>query len=277
MTTNPPADTRDMRCIGESVSWLRLEQHRLGELSAAEATVVEAHLAVCPACAACAAETRQPLTLSLPNAVVARKELTSGPPIRAASWFRTWRAGVSAGVVSAAAVALAFAFMTRSTPVPGSRPDPVALRSGAALPGSKGGEVAIELVRERSGAVEHGAHTFLAGDRWKVLVTCAAERVLFWDVVVEDGGQARFPLSPAGPLACGNRVALPGAFRLSGVEAKRLCVVFSSDPVDRRGFAPGVSIDRDRDVAAGQEVCVALRPEGAAADADLDPGVVKDD
>jgi hypothetical protein len=179
-------------------------------------------------------------------------------------------------VVAAAAVAAAFVFVTRSTPMPGSRPGAVTFGSGETLPGSKGGDVAIELVRERGGDVVHGAHTFLAEDRWKVLVTCPVERVLFWDVVVEDGGQASFPLSPASPLACGNHVALPGAFQLSGVETKQLCVVFSGDPVARRRVTAGGSIDLERDVAAGQAVCATLHPEGAATDADLDPRAVKD-
>jgi hypothetical protein len=188
--------------------------------------------------------------------------------------LRRWRAGVPAGVVSAAAVAVAFVFVARSTPVLRSRPGSVTFSSSETLPGSKGGDVAIELVRQRGGDVVHGAHTFLAEDRWKVLVTCPAERMLFWDVVVDDGQQASFPLSPASPLACGNHVALPGAFQLSGVETKRLCVLFSGNPLDRRRLASGRlasegSIGLIRDVAA---VCVALRSEGTAADADLDPG-----
>jgi hypothetical protein len=276
VTTDRAAELRQMRCIGEAVSWLRLEQHRLGELPAADAAAVEAHLATCPACAACAAETNDPITFSLPN-VVTGKAFASGPRARTASWLRSWRAGVSAGVVSAAAVAVAFVFLTRSAPVPESRQSSVTFSSHHALSGSKGGDIAIELVRERRGDVVHGAHRFLAEDRWAVLVTCSAERVLFWDVVVEDGGKASFPLSPASPLACGNHVALPGAFQLSGVSTKRLCVLFSGDPVDRGRFASAGSIDLDRDLAAGQAVCVTLRPEGAATDADLGPGVVKDD
>jgi hypothetical protein len=276
VTPERAAELRQMRCIGEAVSWLRLEQHRLGELTAADAAAVEAHLATCPACAACAAETSEPFTFSLPN-VVTREAFASGPRARTTSSLRSWRAEVSAGVVSAAAVAVAFVFLKQPAPVPGSRPSSVTFSSRHTLSGSKGGDIAIELVRERRGDVVHGAHTFLAEDRWKVLVTCSAERVPFWDVVVEDGGQASFPLSPSSPIACGNHVALPGAFQLSAVSTKRLCVLFSGDPVDRRRFASGGSIDLDRDLAAEQAVCVTLRPEGAAADADLGPGVVKDD
>jgi hypothetical protein len=268
MTTERTAEPRETRCLGEAVSWLRLEQHRLGELTAAEAAAVEAHLATCPACAACAAEAREPITLSLPS-VVARKAFAGGPRARTPSWLRSWRAGVSAGMLSAAAVAAAFVLVARSTPVPRSRPGSVIFSSRETLPGSKGGDVAIELVRERGGDVERGAHTFLAEDRWKVLVSCPAERMLFWDVVVEDREQASFPLSPASPLACGNHVALPGAFQLSGVETKRLCVLLSDDPLDRRRFASEGSIGLNRKAAA---VCVALRSEVAGTDAGRDPG-----
>lgn len=263
----PAADRRKLRCLGEPLSWLRLEQHRLGELSAADAAVVEAHLASCPACAACAAEAREPLAFSLPTVVGEKGAFTGISRARPRTWLRSWRAGISVGAVSAAAVvALAFAWVTGSPPAPGPRSGPVALGSRETLPGSKGGEVAIELVRERRGDVEHGAHAFLAEDRWKVLVTCPAERVLFWDVVVEDGGQASYPLSPAAPLVCGNHVALPGAFRLSGLAAKRLCVVLSGDPVDRRRFASGGPIDLDPEAGAGRPICVALRPEGSSVD-----------
>jgi anti-sigma factor RsiW len=40
-------------CIGEPVSWLRLEQLALGELPAPAADAVHAHLGACAVCAAC--------------------------------------------------------------------------------------------------------------------------------------------------------------------------------------------------------------------------------
>ena len=43
------------RCIGEPVSWLRLERLHLGEISGPERARIEEHLAACRACAACLA------------------------------------------------------------------------------------------------------------------------------------------------------------------------------------------------------------------------------
>src|SRR5262249_46288520 len=81
------------------------------------------------------------------------------------------------------------------------------------------------------------ATRFAGGDRWKALVTCPRERMLFWDVVVRgaEGGDVSvsFPLAPAAPLACGNHVALPGAFRIDGGGPVQVCLVLSEDPVDR--------------------------------------------
>ncbi|HEY4186029.1 MAG TPA: hypothetical protein VGP07_13225 [Polyangia bacterium] len=238
MTT--PAD-----CIGEPVSWLRLERYRLRELPAAVATEVEAHLAACPVCAACATETNQPLTFSAP--VIAPATSRGGD--RVGAWFRTRAARAVAGLAFAG-VAAAVVLVARSIerPVPGS----VALGVRDTLPGIKGGAAAIELVRERQGVVVQGADTFGVDDRWKVLVTCPGERVLFWDVVVRDGARADFPLSPTAPLACGNHVPLPGAFRISGGDDTRVCVVLSSDPVERGRLTAATP---------GEDVCVTVHPE----------------
>ena len=236
--------TTPVACIGEPLSWLRLERYRLRELPAAVATEVEAHLAACPVCAACATETNQPLTFSPPVAPPA----TSHGGARLGAWFRTRAARAVAGLAFAG-VAAAVVLVARSIerPEPGS----VALGARDTMAGIKGGAAAIELVRERQGVVVQGADTFGAGDRWKVLVTCPSARVLFWEVVVRDGARADFPLSPAAPLACGNHVPLPGAFRISGGDDMRVCVVLSSDPLDRGRLTS----------SPGEDVCVTVHPE----------------
>jgi hypothetical protein len=261
--TAEPNLRRDTRlCIGEPVSWLRLEQHRLRELAASDALAVEAHLAMCPACTACAEETNRPLALSPPDAVA--------PKVRREARLGGWRTGATAGGVLAAAAAMALVVVPRSTQGPDSRPGPVAI--GARDTGSKGGDVAMELVRERMGLAEYGARAFLAGDRWKVLVTCPVERVLFWDVAIHEAGRSSFPLVPAAPIACGNRVALPGAFQLTGAGAKRVCLVLAGDPAGRRRFAPASRDSLDPDPIGGAEICLAVRPEESGPGGGLDPG-----
>jgi len=266
--TGHAAPRTDGPCIGEPVSWLRLERYWLRELATPEASAVEDHLAACPACAAFAAEAAMPLTFSLPDSVT--RPPGGRPRGRASdrSWLRGWRAGLSVAGGVAAALTIALLVETRVAPGPRSRLGEGELDSGETLRGSKGGDLAIELVRERGGAIEHGARTFRPGDRWKVLVTCPAERVLFWDLAVREAGRSTFPLSPSAPIACGNRVALPGAFALTGAESKRLCVVLGGDPVDHGHLGSGPPPAAGAGSVAGREVCVMVRPEGPGRDGD---------
>jgi hypothetical protein len=200
-------------CVGEPISWLLLERHALGELSGDERRAIDAHLAACPACASCLAETARPLPL--PALAI---------PVRTRRWrFHGWSRRLLLAGTGAMAAALAVVLLARP---PARWPTQPTVKGGAGA--------AIELVRERDGAVEHDARTFAPGDRWKVLVTCPAERLLFWDVaVIDGGGSPSFPLSPAAPLACGNHVPLPGAFRLSAANRAEVCLFLAADPIDR--------------------------------------------
>ena len=228
-------------CVGEPLSWLLLERHALGELSQSDSARVRAHLAGCAACAACAAETARPLP------ALARTAEVEAPR---ALW---WRRYAAAWATTAALACAAAGFLLLARP-PGRTADVVA--SGDTLPGVKGGDVALELVRERAGVVTHGADTFAPEDRWKALVTCPAGGVVFWDVTVRDGGRRdeRFPLAPAGPLSCGNHVVLPGAFRLSGPGTAEVCVRLAADPVPRDSSAR-------KNLPGRRDICASLRPE----------------
>jgi hypothetical protein len=207
--------------MGEPVSWLALERYRLGELSAWRRWRVARHLAACQSCAASLADAERVVTLPpLPADVRA-------PP---APERRRLAPGVRVGVAVAGAGALALVLLARS----GAPEHPMA---GGSLPGVKGGGIAVALVRERDGAVDEDATTFMARDRWKVLVTCPADRLMFWDVAVHQGPTAAFPLSPAAPIHCGNRVPLPGAFRLDGHGPAEVCLLLASDPVNRAHIA----------------------------------------
>jgi len=230
-------------CAGEPLSWLVLERHALGELSPAEAARVRAHLASCAACATCAVEAARPLPLIA----------VAGAPLMASGAARPawWRRYAVAWATTAALACAAGGNLWRAR-VPEHSP---AGAIGDTLPGVKGGDVALALVRERDGAITHGAETFAPDDRWKALGTCPAGGIVFWDLSVRDGdgGRVRFPLQPAGPIRCGNRVALPGAFRLSGAGRAEVCLTLAADPLPR-------DPSQTKPPGAGRTNCVSLRP-----------------
>ena len=177
-------------CIGEPISWLRLEQHAL-----AADTAVAAHLDACAACRACMDEIRRDV-VALPALVV--------PARRARKW---WLFALPA----LAAAALAIVVLR-----PRPREDVVAIKGV--------GEVVLGTVRERAGAIREDVHTFRPGDRWKVVVTCPPAAHVQIDVYVGTD----HPLAPA-ELACGNRIVVPGAFTLTGTRPNRVCAHVSSD------------------------------------------------
>jgi len=213
-------------CIGEPISWLRLERYALG--GGADPAVHE-HLARCAACARCLGKIRGD-TVELPP-------LPALPPVdlsdRRARRRPRWLAPAMA-FAAAAAVALV---VWRSGG--GERREEVARIKGV-------GEVVLGVVRERGGAIRHDARTFAPGDRWKIVVTCPPDAAAWVDVAIYDAGQIDHPLAPA-RLGCGNRVVLPGAFTLTGDRANRVCV----------RVAAGAAPDRARP----PDACVTLRPE----------------
>jgi hypothetical protein len=214
-------------CIGEPISWLRLESMALG---ARDATAT-AHLEACVACRSCMDEIRADV-VALPPLRVPEQA-----PSRWA-WLR-W-AGPVAGLAAAAAIALLVLKPRAATD------ERVATVKGA-------GEVVIDVVRDRDGSIGMGATTFKSGDRWKVVVTCAPGGGAWVDVaVVESGshGHPDFPLAPA-HIACGNRVVVPGAFEITGTRPNRVCAVLAGDAAPAR-----TDVLSDEGVA-----CVTLRPE----------------
>lgn len=214
------------RCIGEPVSWMRLERHFLGETDDADRARIDEHLAACAACRACLAfiegDERRPLpALRLPKVGVDR------------AWMVEPRwAFAAAALVVALAVGLwrrrmddtsdGIAFVEHST--------------------TKGGDVSFRLVRDDGETVagEHGV--FREGDRFKVLITCAPTLRAAFDLLVTDADGASFPLAPATELRCGNGVPFPGAFRLTGRSPKKVCVAWSeTGSVDRSSLGRGAT------------------------------------
>lgn len=179
----------------EPLSWLVLEQYALGELSPTERARVEAKLGASPADRARLAQITAESQI-LPALVI---------PVRAAGRRRGfWMGGL------ALAASLLLARVAWHAP-----------HAGRAT--TKGGDVELTLVSERSG---EGPHTFSPGERFKVRVTCPEGRALTLAVRVFQGGQ-RFEPLPASGVRCGENLAFwPGAFALDGDEPAEVCVVW---------------------------------------------------
>jgi hypothetical protein len=210
-------------CIGEPVSWPRLERFALGGADPS----IAAHLAACPACRQCLDQIRDDVVALPPLDVTAR-------PARPA---RRWHAPVF-GAAAAAIIALVVCYRMGLT---GS---PEASRVQIAVKGV--GEVTLELVRERAGAISYEARRYVPGDRWKVVVSCPPRAAAWIDVAVADGTSVDHPLAPS-QLSCGNRVVVPGAFTITGSADNRVCATIAAAP----GAAPG----------AASTACLTLRPE----------------
>lgn len=222
-----------MRCVSEPVSWLKLERMRLGEASVAEQAEIETHLSACEVCRAAYAYTGEPVELlPLPVARVATVETQKKQQSLLEALIahvRMQRFPYGFAAVAAAAAALLLIVQARPGNGPGFAPAP-------ARTAVKGGELAVELVRSGDGIARAPTH-FAPGDAWKVLVTCPPTLSGSVDVVVYQDERAYFPLSTSGPLHCGNRVALPGAFSLSGDAPAVVCVVLGgAGPIERRAL-----------------------------------------
>ena len=223
-------------CIGEPISWLRLERFALAGPDRGDAAIA-AHVAACSACASCLAAIRTAGdAIALPPLVVGAAAAAARPPAR-----RWWLAPAMA-VAAAAVVVLV---LLRRGPAPEPRRDDVAY-------GVKGvGDVVLGVVRERAGAIRDDVTTYAPGDRWKVVVTCPPAASAWIDVAVADPDGVDYPLAPA-HVACGNRVVVPGAFAITGARDNRVCVRVAADAAPGRTpplpGAPGVA-------------CLVLHPE----------------
>jgi len=215
-----------MTCIGEPISWLRLEQLALG----AAAPGVEDHVAKCGACRACLDSIRGDVVVLSPLVVPVRPER------------RWWRLGVPM-LAFAGALLLLLVLWPRGGDLDDNQ---------AAIKGTDD-VLTLGIVRERAGAIQRDALSFRPGDRFKVIVTCPPRARAWVDVgVVEEGAHsADYPLAPA-PIACGNEVVIPGAFTLTGGRANHVCVRVAT------GAAPPRSLPHAREDGVA---CLTVRPE----------------
>ena len=228
-------------CTGVPVSWLRLERFHLGELPATERAAVLEHLADCPACDACLARIREDDAHALPPLSLPKRA-----PRRVLSLFPVRAAAAIAALAAGGAIVLGL----RGNGHRGELEQP---RLGESR--IKGDAVAFTLVRDDDERIAGGAGVYRDGDRFKAVVTCPPGAGVAFDVVVYDVGGASFPLEPAGALACGNDVPLPGAFRLTGDADETVCLVWAEGaPVDRGALAARPS------EGDGHALCKALSP-----------------
>jgi hypothetical protein len=250
-------------CTSEPLSQLRLERYALSELPAAEHARIDAHLARCPACRQCLSELHasEPALRPLPAALPQLNELPEAAR-RIALPARHARSGVLARPPAAIALrvagGLALAAALLLALRAGLQTPPPALRDANGGDGGrriKGGQLALELVRERGGDVARDPRTFGGGDRFAALVTCAPRAAPHWELVVFQGGEAFFPLDREQPLRCGNRVSLPGAFVLTGSAPANVCVVLGGAPLDRR------VLGRGPDALPAEHACTTVAPE----------------
>ena len=226
-----------MNACTRPLSWLLLERYQLGEVDATERARVDEHLAACPICRAdlgviTADERRLP---ALPE------------PVPARSWSRF---GLALATASAAAGLVGLL-------VAGWALWPVA-DPGIELPARiqiKGGELALVLVRARQGALVEDPIDYASGDRFRIELTCPPGQVA-WEAVVFQTGQAHFPYPPGQALACGNRVALPGAFQLTGSGPVVVCVAIGAELPSRAQLA-----DQGLLALPAVSVCASLRSD----------------
>ena len=244
------------RCIGEPISWLRLERHHLGELADSERAQIEAHLAACSACASCLAEIEREdavALLPLPPPGEARALRAEAAREKGRPRARVGRVVVGvAGVLAAAAAAL--------LSIGGSwRNEHRADESRAGR--AKGDAIAFTLVRDDGERFERASGVYRDGDRFKAIVTCVPGTGLTFDLVVFDSEGTSFPLSPASDLPCGNEVPLPGAFRLTGSGEETVCLVWEEGTLPDRATTSTENHARE-----GKSICKTLRAKAEPGD-----------
>jgi hypothetical protein len=208
----PSAPEADGGCVSAPISWLRLERHALGLVTAAERLTIGVHLARCPACSACMQRIEgggDLLRLPLPAAPVAARL----PGERR----RAWRFALAC---LGALIVLVWLVHR-----------PARDQDGAAA-------LALELVRVGADGQQREPTHFAPGDRFRVLLSCAPGQQGALELVVYRDGQRSFPWPTQRLERCGQRRTLPGAFSIDGASATSVCAVpEGSSPLARQTLA----------------------------------------
>jgi hypothetical protein len=226
-------------CIGEPVSYLRLERYSLHELPAEEDRSIASHLEQCAVCRACY-ERIQADARDADVAVLATKlsQLSAAARPRPRRARFVW--GASALVASLAALLFV---MRPPAEAPG-----IASQST-----TKGDGLGLEVVRsDAQGQLLEPTH-FAESDRFKLLLSCSADRAGSVRVLVFQGGDVFEPVPAQRLESCGNRRPLAGAWAFDGGEAVELCAVFAEASLD-------LSAVRSADALQVPHVCAGVLP-----------------
>jgi len=244
-TTTPGGSCSQTRPI----SWLTLELFHLEELPRDEQRQVSDHLATCPGCRSCLEQiqTDQRALPALPVAGAIGAEARASQVRR--RWWPARRGRLALLSAAAAMAAMLLLLLVPRELEPRIPPQRVAI---------KGGELAIDLVRERQGTTRLSPTHFAPGDRFKVLATWPPTDPVHAEVVVYQQGVAGFPLSPA-TLDGGNRQPVPGAFTLSGDQPAVVCLVVGAAPLPR-GTLAGARLAGLHRLRGLDAVCLTLDP-----------------
>lgn len=197
-------------CIKTPISWLDLERYALAEMDRDEREAVAAHLEACEACRSCMDHLESHEPIALPAL----------PSLPEAPWWRRWFA-LPALATAAVAAAVIVLFVLRS----GDPGEKIASVYPAQRVGVKGGELAIELLRDAG-----EPSVYVSGDRFKVLVTCPPGFGDQVEIAVFQNGEKFSPI-PTTPISCGNRVAVPGAFSITGDTPVYVCASVGGETV----------------------------------------------
>lgn len=264
---------REPPCCGSPVSWLRLERYALGELSEDDTREVEARLEACPTCRACADECMQEVEMpelvlpDLPATTTPQlAEETSEPdaaavpsvaPVVTHPRWRSrlkWVAPASVGLAIAAAALLVIGREPNpSAPEPGiarvspTEPPPSIGMPDAAAPLP---DVRLTVLRERRGRVMEHPTRFLLEDRFALQLSCRPGAASGYQVAVFQSGEWSLPfeVDAMDDVRCGNRVRIPGAFRLSEATPATICVLWGNDAMRvESGVGPLPSPDQVRE------------------------------
>ena len=224
-------------CIGEPVSYFRLERYELSELPKDEQRSVAEHLAQCPTCRACYERMQADGREQDLAALLARLQK---PPPNAAARAPRWLWGTGALALSL----IGLLAVLRGSPAT----QPMA-SSGA--PQTKGDGLALELTRVDARGQQLDPSHFAPGDRWKVTVSCPPALAGTARVLVFQAGEMFEPLPAQILESCGNRRALSGAFHLDGGAPVDVCVLLGD---------ADVTTARSRDALPEPHVCARIEP-----------------